>query len=155
MDIADVADSLRKMEQDGRRNVVRQIADHAQAAAQRRKIEFERVTLVYGQGLLREFLPEPGNDVTIDLDGFDSSLVPATGEFAPPTGGRLALRVFDVLGRRVAVVEKSVGSAGSWSERLELGEGTGLRSGLYLARLTLTGDAGGEQTVTRKFIVTR
>ncbi len=56
------------MEQEGRRDVVREVADHAQTGAERREIELERVAFVDRETLGRKFLLEPGDDIAIDFD---------------------------------------------------------------------------------------
>ncbi|HEX7878705.1 MAG TPA: hypothetical protein VF720_04815, partial [Candidatus Eisenbacteria bacterium] len=76
--------------------------------------------------------------------------------YAAPAAGRLEMSIFDVLGRRVATMERIVGSAGPGVERIELGDGGGVRSGIYLVRVRLDPTDGGAGVVeSRKIVITR
>ena len=62
----------REVEQQRRADVVRQVADDAQVAAERGEVELERVGLVQRQSCRRrERSREPGREVAVDLDGGD------------------------------------------------------------------------------------
>jgi hypothetical protein len=67
-DVAQIGIELREMEQQRRRYVVRQVADDAQLAAQRREVEGQRVGDVQREPLRRKFGGERGGEIAIDLD---------------------------------------------------------------------------------------
>jgi hypothetical protein len=71
----------------------------------------------------------------------------ATLAFAVPEAGAVRLEVFDVLGRRVAVLVDERLPAGAYEATLD---GAGLPSGVYVARLTAAG-----QAATTKLTLTR
>src|SRR5437588_6054377 len=56
------------MKKERRRNVVRQVADDAQVAAERCEVEFECIGDVHRESIGREFGDHPGGEVAIDLD---------------------------------------------------------------------------------------
>ena len=57
-------------------------------------------------------------------------------QFSLPRAGHVSLRVFDALGREVAVLVDAVEPAGDWAVTWEA---PGLASGLYFARLEMAG----------------
>jgi hypothetical protein len=71
----------------------------------------------------------------------------ATVEYTLPEAKKVTLEVYDVLGRRVAVLEKGQKQAGRHTATLS---GRGLSSGVYFGRLK-----AGERTLTQKITVVR
>ena len=67
--------------------------------------------------------------------------------YAIPAGGRVSLKVYDVLGKEVATLFDGVRPPGSYTVRFD---GTGLSSGVYLYRLQ-----SGGMVVTRKLVIVR
>jgi hypothetical protein len=67
-DVAQMGIELRQMKQQGRRYVVRQVADDAQVAAERCEVERQRIGYVQREPLRRELGGERGGEIAIDLD---------------------------------------------------------------------------------------
>jgi hypothetical protein len=79
---------------------------------------------------------------------FPNPFNPATMiSYSIPSGGRVSLKVYDVLGKEVATLFDGVRPPGSYSARFD---GTGLSSGVYLYRLQ-----SGGLVETRKLVIVR
>ena len=72
MHVADVAGIGGEAEQQRRRDVVGQVADHAQVVSQRRKIEFEHVAFMDDQAFRRIQSVQPGDEVAVDFDNLQA-----------------------------------------------------------------------------------
>jgi len=76
----------------------------------------------------------------------------ATVPFALPEAARVRLEVFDLMGRRVAVLADAPFEAGRHAAVFEAG---GVASGLYLVRAHMTTESGTVHTFTQKLTLVK
>jgi hypothetical protein len=111
----------------------------------------------YLKSAIADLLPNPngvqpsGERAVHDFalsQNFPNPFNPATMiSYSIPSGGRVSLKVYDVLGKEVATLFDGVRPPGSYSARFD---GTGLSSGVYLYRLQ-----SGGLVETRKLVIVR
>jgi len=91
-------------------------------------------------------LPPPLTGISAD-DGKKYDMYPGAIRYVLPEAGRIRLELFDLLGRRVALIEQGYREEGAYTTPID---DRGLSSGLYLLRLI---SPQGQET--RKIVILR